>query len=267
MYSQVRNQSAYTLSSYLVTPAQLSSSLKKNVYSRLSTAPRIIPLCAAWFMPNDPENRTGYKSFLEKRIPKSRFFDLDKVKDEKNPYPHMLPSPEFFAKEMGKLGIRRDDSVVVYDTVELGIFSAPRVAWTLKVFGHHDVHILNNFKLWVEQGFPTEKGEPENVDEEYYPVPELEENKVVLFDELRERTLEKGKDGAEEFIVLDARGKGRFDGSEQEPRPGMSLKLTETAIVTLLNNCSRPLIRTHSRQHIHSIRRRLEFTHEGVSTP
>jgi len=218
VYSQVRN---YSLDSYLVTPAQLSSALKKNVYSRLSTAPRIIPLCAAWFMPNDPEKRTGYNSFLEKRIPKARFFDLDKVKDEKSPYPHMLPSPETFAAEMGKLGIRRDDSVVVYDTVELGIFSAPRVAWTLKVFGHHGVHILNNFKLWVEQGFPTEKGEPEKFDEVDYPVPELDRTKVVLFEEMRERALERGKDGAEEVIVLDARSKGRFDGSEAEPRPGM----------------------------------------------
>ena len=182
-------------------------------------------------MPNDPEHRTGYKTFLERRIPKARFFDLDKVKDEKSPYPHMLPSPEVFAKEMGKLGIRRDDSVVVYDTVELGIFSAPRVAWTLKVFGHHGVHILNNFKLWVEQGFPTEKGVPESVEEVYYPVPELEENKVVLFEEMRERALERGKDGAEEVIVLDARSKGRFDGSEPEPRPGMILELTETVIV------------------------------------
>ena len=47
----------------------------------------------------------------------------------------------------------------VYDSAELGIFSAPRVAWTLRVFGHPSVHLLNNYKLWVEQGHEVEAGE------------------------------------------------------------------------------------------------------------
>lgn len=132
----------------------------------------------------------------------------------------MLPTPETFAKEIGKLGIRRDDSVVVYDTAELGIFSAPRVAWTLRVFGHQGVHILNNFKLWVEQAYPIESGEPQPVEQVYYPVPQLDESKVVLFKEMKERALERGKEGAEPVLVLDARSQGRFDGTEKEPRPG-----------------------------------------------
>ena len=34
-------------------------------------------------MPNDPEGRTGIDVFREKRIPKARFFDLDKVIDKR----------------------------------------------------------------------------------------------------------------------------------------------------------------------------------------
>ena len=93
--------------------------------------------------------------FKAKRIPSARFFDLDAVKDHESPYPHMLPTAEVFAKSMQDLGIRKDDTLVVYDTQELGIFSAPRVGWTLKVFGHPEVHVLNNFRLWVQQGYPT----------------------------------------------------------------------------------------------------------------
>ncbi|KAF2402863.1 thiosulfate sulfurtransferas-like protein [Trichodelitschia bisporula] len=215
---------SYTLSSCLVTPAELSTAMRKNVYTRLSTAPRIVPLCAAWFMPNDPQNRTGYASFVEKRIPHAKFFDLDAVKDDSSPYPHMLPSSERFAAEMRKLGIHKDDSVVVYDTAELGIFSAPRVAWTFKVFGHDAVHILNNFKLYVDQGFPLEKGEPEveEVGSVNYPVPELDKSRVATFEDLKERVGERGKEGAEDVLVLDARSTGRWEGKEAEPRAGLS---------------------------------------------
>jgi len=214
--------SAYTLSNYLVTPQDLNLALRKNVYSKLSTAPRIVPLCAAWYMPNDPKKRTGHSSFLEHRIPHARFFDLDAIKDDSSPYPHMLPTPEKFAEAMGKLGIRKDDSVVVYDSADMGIFSAPRVAWTLKVFGHDGVHILNNYKLWVEQGYEVEKGDALPVEEVKYPVPSIDKSKVIAFEELKEKVQEHGKKDAEQIQVLDARSSGRWEGSEPEPRPGLS---------------------------------------------
>ncbi|EOD45554.1 Thiosulfate sulfurtransferase [Neofusicoccum parvum] len=204
--------SSYTLTSYLVSPAQLSDALQKNVNTRLSTAPRVIPLCGTWFLPNDPEKRTGPQTFHACRIPKARFFDLDAVKDQNSPYPHMLPSSEDFAKAMGELGIRKDDSVVVYDSKEQGIFSAPRVAWTLKVFGHQNVHILNNFKLWVEEGYPTEWGEPDKVDAVDYPVPELDRSKVVDFEQVTEIAKRQGESGKADIQILDARSKGRWEG-------------------------------------------------------
>ncbi|KAL8884678.1 MAG: hypothetical protein Q9192_006789 [Flavoplaca navasiana] len=210
------------LQSYIVTPKELSAALKKNVLTRISTAPRVIPLCAAWFLPNDPQGRTGQQVFKAKRIPFARFFDLDAVKDHESPYPHMLPTPEVFAKAMQDIGIRRDDEICVYDTQELGIFSAPRVAWTLKVFGHPGVHILNNFRLWVEQGYPTESGETEPVEgSSQYPTPTLESSKVVGFTEMKEVVQDHAKEGAEGVQVLDARSQGRWAGSAPEPRPGL----------------------------------------------
>lgn len=157
----LRQQRNVTLSTSLVTPAELHAALKKNVPTKISTSPRVIPLCAAWFLPNDLQGRTGIESFKNSRVPTARFFDLDAVKDHDSPYPHMLPTSEGFAEAMRALGIRRDDEIVVYDTEELGIFSAPRVSWTLRVFGHPKVHLLNNFKTWVKEGYPTESGEPQ----------------------------------------------------------------------------------------------------------
>lgn len=212
------------LQAYIVTPKELSDALKKNVPTKISTAPRVIPLCAAWFLPNDPKGRTGQQVFKQKRIPSARFFDLDAVKDHESPYPHMLPTAHVFAKAMQDIGIHKDDEIVVYDTQELGIFSAPRVAWTLKVFSHPGVHILNNFRLWVEQGFPTESGEVEAAEDVQnpYPMPTLDTSKVVDFAEMKEVAKDYSKEGAEGVQVLDARSQGRWAGSDPEPRPGLS---------------------------------------------
>lgn len=133
----------------------------------------------------------------------------------------MLPTPSDFAKAMSALGIKRDDTVVVYDSHEMGIFSAPRVGWTLKAFGHDSVHVLNNFKLWVEEGYPTESGEFWDVDTCVYSIPQFDASKLVEFEEVREVVKDYNKEGAEGVQILDARSKGRWSGKEPEPRPGL----------------------------------------------
>src|SRR5271154_810191 len=86
-----------SFSSYLVTPKELHEALKKNPppNNKINTLPRTVPLCAAWFLPND--GRNGLDTFRAKRIPNARFFDLDKIIDRRSPYPHMLPSASEFA--------------------------------------------------------------------------------------------------------------------------------------------------------------------------
>ncbi|KAI9799917.1 MAG: hypothetical protein M1833_003839 [Piccolia ochrophora] len=209
-------------SSYVVTPDDLASAISQNAPSKISTSPKTVPLCATWFLPNEPNQRTGLSAFKERRIPDARFFDLDAVKDKTSPYPHMLPTPQDFAQAMQELGINRDDTVVVYDSAELGIFSAPRVGWTLKkVFGHDKVHLLNNFRLWVEQGHPIESGDTIPVQRSGYPVPEIN-SKVSSFERVRDVARDVGKEGSEGVQVLDARSGGRWAGTEPEPRPGLS---------------------------------------------
>ncbi|KAG9651023.1 Rhodanese-like protein, partial [Aureobasidium melanogenum] len=215
-------QRAMSLSSYLIKPAELNAALKGNAPTKLATSPRVIPLCASWFMPNDPEKRSGYEVFKQGHIPGARFFDLDIVADTSSPYPHMLPSAQVFTQAMRKLGIRRDDNIVVYDSAELGIFSAPRVAWTLRVFGHPSIHILNNYKLWVEEGLPVEQGEQRDLPESQYPEPKIDPSKVAAFEEVKEVAKDYNKEGREGVQILDARSYGRWSGADPEPRPGLS---------------------------------------------
>ncbi|KAI1936439.1 hypothetical protein LOZ12_000910 [Ophidiomyces ophidiicola] len=218
---QARSQHR-SISSYLITPKELNDGLKKNVRTKISTSPRVIPLCAAWFLPNDPERRTGIESFKKKRIPQARYFDLEDVKDANSPYPHMLPTKERFAEAMQTLGIRRDDEVVVYDTEELGLMSAPRVGWTLRYFGHPNVRILNNFWLWVNEGYPTESGEITTEERSRYQVDTYHPEMVVYFEEMKQIGQDHGKEGADGVQVLDARPAGRWSGESPEPRPELS---------------------------------------------
>ena len=208
-------------SSYLVSPKELDAALKQNSPTTISTAPKVIPICAAWFMPNDPEKRTGLQAFLNKRIPTARFFDIDEVKDQESSWPHMLPTCDLFADAMSKLGVRKEDEVVVYDTEELGLFSAPRAAWTMRVFGHPKVHMLNNFRLWVQGGYPVETGPPEVPNITKYPVPSYNTDMVVKFAEMKTIGYDYKKEGSEDMQILDARSKGRWEGTEPEPRAGI----------------------------------------------
>jgi thiosulfate/3-mercaptopyruvate sulfurtransferase len=205
----------------MMKPKDLRYALQQN---KLGGTDRTVPLCASWFMPNDPEGRTGLGVFQKNRIPSARFFDLDAIKDNSSPYPHMLPDSETFAKAMSELGIRKDDSVVVYDTSELGLFSAPRVAWTLKVFGHPKVKLLDNYKKWVESEYPLETGSVRTYTATEYPVPELDASKIISFEELKSILKKRGTSEDEGVQILDARPKGRWEGTDPEPRPGKSMR-------------------------------------------
>lgn len=148
----------------------------------------------------------------------------------------MLPTAETFAAAMTRLGIRRDDTVVVYDTAELGLFSAPRVAWTLRVFGHEKVHVLNSYKKWVAEGREVETGEPTEQStqtggaEAYvYPVPTFNADRIIAFREVKDivraHTADASKSSSEKSSeptqIIDVRSAGRFSGSAPEPRPGL----------------------------------------------
>ncbi|KAI9726893.1 MAG: hypothetical protein M1828_000241 [Chrysothrix sp. TS-e1954] len=202
---------------YVVAPKELNEAMQVD---QDGDRP-VVPLCASWFLPNDPDKRSGYATYKHERIPGARFFDLDAVKDSKSQLPHMTPSASEFATAMSILGIINDDCVVVYDTKELGIFSAPRVAWMLKVLGHEKVHVLNNFRLWVEQELPTESGEPQQIaTTQYNPATANRPTEIVDFDKVRSVIEAKRKD-EDSITVIDARPSGRWHGTHPEPRPGL----------------------------------------------
>jgi 3-mercaptopyruvate sulfurtransferase SseA len=94
------------LRSYLVSPAELNSALKLNA-SKLSHEPRIIPLCASWFLPND--GRNGYETFVAQHIPHSISVPITDLLDPKDKT--FLPASELKAVFESK-GIKADVPII-----------------------------------------------------------------------------------------------------------------------------------------------------------
>ena len=119
-------------------PDRLPPAISARALAELLQSPEgsknVRVLDGSWFMPN--VGRDGRAEFLQgPRIPNSLFFDVAGVCDKTTDLPHMLPSPASFAAAADCLGIRSlETPVVVYDRA--GVFSAPRVWWTFRVFGH-----------------------------------------------------------------------------------------------------------------------------------
>ena len=117
-------------------------------------APDLRILDASWHMP--AENRNARTEFEAAHIPGARFFE---IADTQSNLPHMAPPVEKFVTRMRALGIGDGHRVVVYDSV--GMFSAPRVWWTFRLFGKTDVAVLDGgLPKWRAEGRPVEDGVP-----------------------------------------------------------------------------------------------------------
>jgi thiosulfate/3-mercaptopyruvate sulfurtransferase len=165
----------------------------------------------SYFLP--AANRDPRTEYLSAHIPGAVFFDIDEIADRSSGLPHMLPTPQAFADAVGRLGIGNDMTIVVYDSV--GLFSSPRVWWTLRVFGARDVFILDGgLPKWMAEGRPIAAGEPTP-----RPVPfvaHFNPRAIAALTDVQ-RALNAGS-----AQVVDARSKARFRGEEPEPRPGLT---------------------------------------------
>jgi thiosulfate/3-mercaptopyruvate sulfurtransferase len=188
-------------SRWLKSPEWLASQLGK---------PNVTIVDATYFLP--PMKRNARAEYIEKHIPGAVFFDIDAIADQTTELPHMLPRPEDFAAEAGALGLRRAAEIVVYDGQ--GIFSAPRVWWSLRVMGFAKVHVLDGgLPKWGADGRPTESDRPSpapTVLQSIYD-PSLVRDIGAMRQLLSERDVQ----------LVDARAGARFRGEAPEPRAGL----------------------------------------------
>jgi thiosulfate/3-mercaptopyruvate sulfurtransferase len=173
-------------------------------------APDIVVVDGSYYLPT--QKRDGHAEYLAAHIPGAVFFDINAIADTTTDLPHMLPSPEAFSSAMRQLGIGDGITIVVYDG--LGMFSAPRIWWTFRIFGVRDVYVLDGgFPKWKAEGRPIElhevKRTPRHFTARFNPaaVADLAAVKKVLADKSAQ--------------VVDARSAERFAGTAPEPRPGL----------------------------------------------
>ena len=173
-------------------------------------APDVRVVDASYYLPHEgPDPRTEFEAH---HIPGAVFFDIDEIADSRVDLPHMLPPPEKFSSRVRKLGLGDGVRMVVYD--QHGIFSPPRVWWTFRHFGHEDVAVLDGgLPKWLAEGRPVEDGPARPLERHFT----ARSNSFMVRD--RDQILANIQSAREQ--VLDARSRGRFAGSEPEPRAGL----------------------------------------------
>jgi len=174
------------------------------------SSPKLAIVDGSWYLP--AQNRDAKAEYLAAHIPGAVRFDIEEISDRSSPLPHMMPSAEQFARQMGELGIGEEMTVVVYDGA--GLFSAPRVWWMLRVFGARDVRILDGgLPKWQSEKRPTEAGP---VTRPHRPFrTHFDPDAVADMARVR-KALESGS-----VQVIDARPAERFSGAAPEIRPGI----------------------------------------------
>ena len=165
---------------------------------------------ATWFMPG--AGKVGREAYAEGHIPGAVFFEIDDIADKSTGLPHMLPTAAAFAEAAGALGLRRDLVIIVYDGQ--GIFSAPRVWWTLRAMGFSKVFVLDGGLLkWRAEGRPLETALPDP--------------KVTMLESAFDSDLVRGLEFVRASLanhdaqIIDARPGPRFRGEVPEPRAGL----------------------------------------------
>lgn len=189
------------MSNLLVTPEWLNAALVRNDVKVVD---------ASWYLP--AQNRDAKAEFAAGHIPGAVYFDIDAIADQKTDLPHMLPDAPAFARAAGALGLSDTDTIIVYDG--LGLFSAPRVWWTLRIFGATDVRILSGgFPAWTRAGLPTVAGWPNPAPARFQA--NLDPNAAV------DHATVRGLLPDNAASIVDARPAPRFAGTAPEPRPGL----------------------------------------------
>ncbi len=166
----------------------------------------------SWHMPQTKRN--GLEEYKENHIPNAIFFDLEKNSNQNSNLPHMLTDKNSWEIIVSEMGINNNDDIVVYDNSD--VLSACRCWYNFIYFGHNPnlfVSLNGGMKKWKSENKTTTNAVSIIKKTQYYPNEKfnLVKNKKQINKNL---TLQN-------FTVIDARSKDRFEGKVQEPRHGL----------------------------------------------
>lgn len=166
---------------------------------------------ASWHLPD--AGRDAAAEYAAGHIPGAVYMNLGELVDSDAPFDNTLPSAEKFASRMQNLGLGDGSRIVVYD--DSALKSSARAWFMLKLFGAHAVAILDGgLAKWKAECRPT-ASDQESLRHRHYTA--WSGGKALRS---KAQMLENLASQAEQ--VIDARGPGRFTGTEPEARPGLA---------------------------------------------
>jgi len=180
-------------------------------------------------------NRNGFKEYQKEHIENAIFFDLEKHSNQQKnlPHNHFLPKKSDWEKTLSEMGISNDDKVVIYDNSDL--ITSCRCWFQFLYFGHRPdlVFILDGgLKKWKLENRKITNKETKIKPSKYF----AKENTHMIKTKLQiEENIKK-----DEFKLLDARSKERFNGEVKEPRPGVRSGSIEGSICMPYSECINP---------------------------
>jgi thiosulfate/3-mercaptopyruvate sulfurtransferase len=166
----------------------------------------------SWHMPQTKRN--GFNEYKIRHIPRAIFFDLNSNSKKNTQIPHMLVEVNNWEEIVSKMGIKKNDEIIIYDNSDVA--SSCRCWFNFIYFGHDPklVHVLNGgLKKWISENREITTDLPDIKISNYKC---LEKKELVKNMNLIEQNID-----TQEFKVIDARSKERFEGMIPEPRKGL----------------------------------------------
>jgi thiosulfate/3-mercaptopyruvate sulfurtransferase len=125
---------------------------------------------------------------------------------------HPLPPIDVWARTLGRLGIRSETAVVVYDDAG-GAMAAARLWWMLRASGHRDVAVLDSGLAAARAaGIPIDRERAAVAPVEPYPVTAWT-LPIVDIDEVESARRDPGR------VVIDVRAPERYRGESETIDP------------------------------------------------
>jgi len=182
----------------------------------------------SWHMPQTKRN--GFKEYKVRHISNAIFFDLDDNSKKNTKLPHMLVDKDNWEKIVSKMGIKKEDNIIIYDNSD--VISSCRCWFNFIYFGHDPrlVHILNGgLNKWIKEKREVTNNLPNIQISEYKSF----ENKQLVKDKF---SIDQNVN-SQRFKLIDARSKERFEGKVPEPRKSLRSGNIKNSFCLPFNQC------------------------------
>ena len=168
------------------------------------------------------KTRDAQKEWQEQHIAGSSYFDISRIADTDSPWPNTVPSASAFEQKISALGVSNSDTVIAYDS--LGLFSAARVWWLFRYFGHQRVAVLDGgLPKWIAEGKQLLAGNAKLVSGNFSATEntQLYSSAEAVAEVSSQVSARVSSKAGSSISIVDARGAGRFAGHSPEPRAGL----------------------------------------------